>query len=135
MTWVWTIRNDASRDRAVSFVSNLDLSNERKYEIVVKEMKGRRTLSQNALFHAWVREVAEYVSGYTGFEFDEIKHILKEKFLEPKVLMVNGEAIEYRSTAKLDTKEMYDFMERVYRWATTDLGLTLPLPPTAEQRG
>lgn len=74
------------------------------------------------------------MSEYTGYEKEEIHEFFKQRFLEPQKIEIEGlEAVRY-TTTKLDTKEMAEYTDRVYRWATSELGLVLPLPPVAEER-
>jgi len=94
----------------------------------------KRTLSQNNLMWAWVTEIANYVSDHTGYEKDEVHEDFKKRFLSGKSVVIDGMEVKHYSTKKLSTTEMTEYMDRIYRWATTELGLTLPLPPTAEER-
>lgn len=128
------ITNEQSRQRAVTFVAALSL--DKQWEIAIKRHRKRRTLAQNSLYHAWVAVVTDHVSGYTGYEKDEVHEYFKQRFLEPKIIEIDGFAVKRYTTTDNDTKAMADYMDRIYRWASQELGLPLPLPPVAtEERG
>ncbi|MBF0247048.1 MAG: recombination protein NinB [Alphaproteobacteria bacterium] len=121
------IINDAhGRQSVIDFIGRLDLS--KPLEVTVGLFRKRRTTKQNALMWKWVNEVADHVSDYTGMDADEVHEFFKGKFLSPHVVEIGGEIVEYRTTTKLTTSEMTDYMNRIYAWATTYLGLHLPIP-------
>lgn len=117
-----TIRDEAHRKRALDLIASLSL--EKPWQITVEPHRKQRSLSQSALYHKWVGIVADY----TGHSHDEIHEFAKSEFLAPRVVDVNGKRIEYRSTTKLDTMAMSNFMTAFYAWATSELGLFLPVP-------
>ena len=122
-----------SREDVRKAIDRLEL--DKAYDITIEPHRKRRTSGQNRLMHAWIREVTNHVSQHTGYEFYEVKALLKEMFIEPSVIEIGEHRAEYRSTSALDTKEAAEFMDKIHRWASVELNLTLPLPPTAEQRG
>ena len=89
----------------------------------------RRTLSQNRLMWDWIDDVVDHVEEYTGHDKHEIHDFLKRKFLGPKRVIV-GDSVEdcTPSTKNLNTAKMTDYMNKIYAWATTELGLFLPVP-------
>lgn len=99
--------------------------NKKKVEIIERKAKPR-SLSQNALFHAWVKVVADHV-GYTDLE--DCKRDVKRHLLgtTEETNRLTGEVItcDYR-TSRMDSKEMSSFMDRMKAWAATDLGIYLP---------
>jgi len=120
------VRDDMMRQRVINLLSGLDLA--KPWSVTVEPYRKKRTLSQNALYWKWVNEVVGYVREATGMDADEIHEFLKAKFLPPRVIEINGQVAEYRTTTKLSTAEMTAFMDAVYVWATSELGLLLPLP-------
>jgi hypothetical protein len=98
--------------------------------------KNPRTLSQNAMFHAWCRQLSKWVidrdPSYTP---DNVKLLLKQKFLGTENIKVGKTVIEnqLRHTSSLDTGEMHHFMTEVYHWAF-DLGCALEIDPQSEYR-
>lgn len=132
----FTIHDDHSRNRMIDFVRNLSLN--KKWDIEVKPHTKKRTLSQNALMWKWLDEVVKLVSDHTGHDNDEIHEIFKQKFLVPKLIdnfELGGEPYRSWSTKKLDKKEMSQYMEKIYAFCTTDLGLFLTVPQLREQDG
>ena len=120
------IRNEEMRRRVISFLSNLNI--EKPWEITIEPYRKKRSLSQLRLMWLWIGEVAEHVREHTGMDSEDVHAFLKEKFLPPRIIEIAGEAVEYRTTTKLTTAEMSEYMDRIYAWATTELGLLLPLP-------
>ena len=100
----------------------------------VKPYVGRRSLSQNALFHIWCREMAAHFSE-RGMDIDEekAKVLLKYRFLGTHDIIVNNTVIpdQIRSTSKLDRGEMFDFMNQVQVWLL-DCGVHVTCPHDSE---
>ena len=122
------IADEEGRQKALNEIAHLDLD-DKKWEITVKRHRKRRSLNQNRMYWAWVTEVADAVSDYTGYERDEIHEFFKQNFLPGRTIEIAGMEAEHRTTTKLDTKEMSEYCDRIHRWASTELGHTLPLPP------
>lgn len=101
------------------------VKNKKKVEIIERKAKPR-SLSQNALFHTWVKVVADHV-GYTDLE--DCKRDVKRHLLgtTEETNRLTGEVItcDYR-TSRMDSKEMSSFMDKMKAWASTDLGIYLP---------
>lgn len=101
----------------------------------------RRSLSQNSLFHMWVREICIFLieqkkvetpSNMKDLEQD-IKDLLCFKFLGTKdkqvgMTLIPGQVVR---TSTLDTGEMYFFMNQVQDWAL-DLGMHLSHPENSD---
>jgi PHP family Zn ribbon phosphoesterase len=80
---------------------------------VVVTIEPARSLDQNAYFHGVVLPL---ISDYTGYEPRELKVLLKDLHNEG------------RPTSSLSTSEMAEFIDRVVRWAATDLNIVIPDP-------
>ena len=104
------------------------LSLEKPWEVTVGRATRQRTTNQNSLMWMWHHEVALF----TGHDIDDIHEIIKVKFLRPQIKEFNGEQIEVRSTRKMTTADMSEFMNAYYAFVVSDLGLMLPVP---EDRG
>lgn len=104
--------------------------------ITLKPYRNPRTTSQNAMFHAWCRELSAWVikrdPTYTP---ENVKLLLKQKFLGTESIKVGKTVIEnqLRHTSKLDSGEMHHFLTEVHSWAF-DLGYTLQIDPESEYR-
>ena len=102
----------------------------------------KRSLSQNALAHAWFGELSRWlISKGKDFATPEwVKAAMKSTFLG-YVEVVDTDVItgkktsrqELRHTSSLDTGEMKLFMDMVYHWAL-DRGMMLTIPDNSEYR-
>lgn len=101
-----------------------------KVVVSVKRWRDRRSLKQNSYYHAVVVRMIGDAMGEDDYE--EVHDMLKA--MHNKVLIIgkdNQEAYKPRSTAKLDTKEMAEYIERCCRWAASFLDLNIPPPNRA----
>lgn len=121
-----TLWDEPARQRVLSHIANLNI--ERPWDITIGRHVKKRSLSQNALMWAWINRVVEEVSDYTGMDADKVHEHFKAKFLTSEMIEMGGETTEYRSTKNLSTAEMADYMNRIYAFCTTELGLLLPVP-------
>lgn len=80
----------------------------------------------NAQNSYWWGVVIPLVAEATGFNHDETHDALKEKFLGQDDLTTGLRKIG--STAKLDTGQFTDLIERVRSWARDYLGCYIPSP-------
>ncbi len=122
----YTIRAEGMRARVIECISNLNL--DKAWDITIEPHRERRSLSQNSLMWKWIGEVVEHVHEATGQDSDDIHEFLKQKFLRPKVIEINGEIVKRWSTKGLSKAEMGAYMEKIYAWATSEMGLLLPVP-------
>jgi hypothetical protein len=128
------ISDEAGRQHALDRIAGLDLD-EKRWEITVKRHRKRRSTKQNRMYWNWCEEVAGHVSEYTGYDKDEIHEFFKQNFLPGRRIEIEGmEAVRF-TTTKLDTKQMSDYCDRIFRWASVELGLALPLPPEIIEEG
>jgi len=94
-----------------------------------------RSLSQNALFHMWCGQMAEYFSSKIQITPEMVKKLMKNEFLGTENIHVGSTVIEnqLKSTKSLNKGEMHDFMERVFHWGI-DKGVQLANPEDSEFR-
>lgn len=116
------LTDEKIRGQVVGLIQSLDISN--PWQVLIEPVKKRRSLSQNNLYWKWVGIIA--VS--TGNDNDDIHDVLKAKFLTPREVEIFGEKRTVLTTAKLTTQEFKEYMDRVYAFATSQLGILLPLP-------
>ena len=110
-----------------------DFKHDQRVWITIETYYKTRTLSQNALLHAYLQEICDE----TGNDLEDIKETLKKKFLTVPVLdkdgniqcnPVTGEVLEYvKDTSKLTTVEMAEFCDKIQIWAQ-DWGIYLSNP-------
>lgn len=100
----------------------------------VSRFRAKRSLSQNALFHVWCREIAVYFAS-KGADVNEesMKELLCYKHLGTEDRVVGSTVIEgqVRQTSKLDTGEMTELLDKVLAWAL-DHGVKVSNPPDSE---
>ena len=116
------IRDELMRASVCRLIAGLDLA--KPWAVTVEPHKERRSLNANALYWKWVGLVAQE----TGNDPDVVHETFKRKFLVPEEISFMGEKMLYRSTAKLDTRAMSEYMDKVYAFTTTELGILLPVP-------
>jgi hypothetical protein len=92
--------------------------------------KSSRSLEQNKLLWKWLDIVRMHIADSGGelFTAEELHEFFKAKFLESRVVEINGEAIRCRATTtKLNTKQMTDYLTHIERHAAQSLHLILPM--------
>ncbi len=92
-------------------------------EELVISVATKRSSNQNRLFHQWVGLIANYI----GESPEVVKMWLKCKFLG--CIEEEIEGVVYKippETSKLNKKQMSDFMQQVYIFATTEMEIKLP---------
>ncbi len=124
------------KSRVIVLDHIISLSILKKWDIEIKPHTKKRTLAQNALMWKWLDEVVKLVSEHTGHDNDEIHEIFKQKFLEAKIIESFDGKEEYYSwsTKNLDKSEMSHYMEKIYAFCTTELGLFLTIPGLENDR-
>lgn len=111
----------------------------KEHGVIKAEWKvfSNRSLSQNALFHVWCRELAESFTkrDKTGEVYTEgqMKMLMKHQFLGYEDITIGKTEIEKQliSTRSLAKGEMYQFMEQVLAWSF-DVGVPLSTPDDSE---
>ena len=92
-----------------------------RHELTVKIYKKNRSLEQNAYLWGCVYQIISEETGYTP---DEVHQIFAEKFLSYEK---KGKTF-VKSTTKLNTAEMEDYLRRCREFASMELHLYVPLP-------
>jgi len=117
-----SITNEHQRAAIIKAISALNL--DKAWTVELKRKTKGRSLSQNALYHKWLGIVAQD----TGNDHDDLHEFCKDKWCPVKVVEMFGEQKEVRSTKKLTTAEMTEYMDRVYAFFVGDFGILLPIP-------
>lgn len=121
-----------------AFLNDLkDFKDGQRVWVSVETYYKTRSVSQNALLHAYLQEIADS----TGNEMEQIKDVMKKKFLTTPMLdkdgeivcnPATGEVMEYvKDTSALNTIEMMEFCDKIKAFAM-DWGIYLEAPD--EQR-
>jgi len=116
------IRDEPMRARLCALISRLDL--EKEWQVTIERYKEWRSLEQNRYYWLIVGVIAQE----TGNDPDSVHEALKQKFLIPDEISFMGEKVLYRSTTRLDTKAMSEYLDKVHALATQELGILLPVP-------
>lgn len=136
----WLIKNsdDVRKVLADVYAKAIEHDYHKPMKVYFEEYKPTRSLNQNALSHVWYREIANYLDGLmtwddnTPFTEDDVKQMLKMKYLPTKPKTLKGKVIHVPvDTSTLNSGDMYEYMERVQAWAL-DKGLTLPVPEDSQ---
>jgi len=105
------------------------------HPLVLKPSKytNPRSLSQNALLHVWFGTMAEHFSKKVDTNAEQMKALMKYKFLGTEDVVVGKTIIEgqLRQTSRLTKGEMTQFMDQIHEWAA-DHGVNLPIPQDSE---
>lgn len=94
------------------------------YEITIKKPIKSRSIAQNAYFHG---VVVKLLSDETGTEFDDMKDLLKTKFLNKDIVVNDKVYTIVRHSANLSTVEFEDFARRCREFGDS-LNIFIPLP-------
>jgi len=127
------LRSPAIIDRACQILRSLP--SEPLMEVVIKPHKSSRSLQQNSLHWKRLEVIRMHIADSTGqiFSAEELHEFFKEKFLPARMVEVGGEVVKVpRTTTKLSTKEMSEFMDAIDRYCIERLHLYLPQPGTED---
>ena len=140
----WLIRDKGDIDKRMKTFTDflkIDWDWEKPISWKVEAYSPKRSLSQNSLFHLWVREICVFLIERRKVETPDkmsdleadIKLLLCSKFLGTEDRKVGSTIIpsQVRSTSKLAQGDMYFFMCQVQDWAL-DLGIHLTHPQDSE---
>lgn len=97
-------------------------------EVIIRPYKAKRSLAQNACFHAWMGELSRLYSEHYGEEKAPWvwKEFFKRQFIGEAVEEVMGQVITCtRSTTTLSVNEFAEFLTRIDVWVLQELGLML----------
>lgn len=119
------LRDEATRKQVLGVLAAMSL--EKPVKVEWETYRKNRSLNQNSLMWMWINQLADKVSDDTGHTPQEIHEYFKMSFLSPVITEIMGKTVEIRTTTKLNTAEMHDYMERIYQWAVGQ-GYYLPLP-------
>ena len=122
------IRGEEQRAHACRVISGLDIS--KPWRVTIAPYRKVRSLSQSNLMWAWLDEVADHVREHTGMDKDEIHEFFKARFCPPSFLALGGEAVQRKTTTKLDTAQMSRYLEDIRSWCFSTLGISLSAPPS-----
>ena len=88
------------------------------------EEEKRRTEQQNKYYH----KLLDIICDYTGDEHMDMHLQLKCRFLSRPYVVGEKEYIIVGSTTTLNSRNFSSYLERIFEWASNELGLVLPTP-------
>lgn len=119
---------DGEAQRAIVMRAIEELRLDKPIVVTIEPYKKKRSLSQNALLWKRHTEITNAISEYTGYSAEDVHEILKQKFLQPTILEINGQIVKRYSSKNLTTAEMTKFMDQIEAFAQTELGIILTNP-------
>lgn len=115
----------------------------KRYRLIVKEWKDKRSINQNDLSHMWYTEIANQVNQKLRknvVDLNSVKFELKERFLgyeevEHTSLFSGNKTVkmELVKTSELDKGSMHFYLQQIETWAYQN-GLRLTIPNNSEYR-
>lgn len=114
----------------------------KKYRVIVREWKEKRSLSQNDLSHMWYGEISSQLikSGRNYCTPEWVKRNLKKTYLGYVEVeytdFVTGEIEtrhELRHTADLDVGEMHYYLQQIEAWCG-QMSIEITIPDSSEYR-
>ncbi|MFQ1018002.1 recombination protein NinB [Gilliamella sp. BG7] len=115
----------------------------KRYRLIIKIWREKRTIDQNSLSHMWYTDIAEQANqkGKTSlYTLESVKKDFKEMFLGYKEVerknVITGEittTLELVKTSDLDAGEMHFFLQQIETWSYQN-GFKLRIPNDSEYR-
>lgn len=98
-------------------------------EVIICPWKEKRSLDQNSLYWLWLGQMAKHFSKQQVFNAEDMHDLMRHQHLgyEDKQISKTKIVSQLKSTTKLSTKEMSEYMTKVEAWAA-DHGCLLPRP-------
>lgn len=94
--------------------------------VTISTKKQQRSLQQNK--YMW-SVVYDMIGDEWGYDKEEVHQIMSTMFLKIKEVELDGETYAVvKSTTKLKTDEMEEYLEKCRRYASVNLHLFIPLP-------
>jgi len=129
-TPVWYARVDQTGrirpDRQQDFLRHVRGFAGQPVEVIVRKVRSQRSGKQNRYYWPVVVGLLAEHCGYTP---EEMHEALKWKFLRTEV---DSPLPTVRSTTSLSTVEFEEYQEQIRIWASSDLGVYIPLPNEVE---
>lgn len=120
------VSGEPQRASVIAFLQRAPLT--KPLRVTIEEHTKKRSLSQMGLYWMWLTDVAKKVAEETGNTPDDIHQAFKERFLSPTIVEIGDRQIRRYSTKDLNVQEMTAYLEQIYAFVVTELGILLPLP-------
>lgn len=117
------VSNEDQLHSLIEKMYDLDLS--KPYLIEVKQVKSKRSISQNSTFWMWCEEVARE----TGNDKDDVAEAWYQMFVPANLKEVFGTMICERRTSDKNSSEMAEILTRIQAWCIQEgYVITDPIP-------
>jgi hypothetical protein len=116
------ITTEEDRNQAITALVKIELNQGWWFDL--SKRRKVRTVSQNRLERLWLACIADE----TGNDSNELHDYFKERYIEPKEIVMFGEKKLIYSTRDLNTVQFKQFLDKIQIFASTDLGIILPIP-------
>jgi len=117
------IRQPSDKSKVLDYISKLP---DKSYDITVNIHRQIRSVPQNKLYWLWVNAI----SSETGNEPEDLHKYFGEKWLPIQEVQTfnHQQILKATSTTKLNTAEFTDYLNKIQTFASTELGIVLPVP-------
>ena len=114
----------SDKTKVIDYINRLPET--KQYVVEVKLKRNRRSVDQNSLYWCWLSCIMDE----TGEHKDDLHEYFKQHFLgvDERFVFNKYQVVVTKSTTKLDTKQMTDYLERIQQFASAELGIILPNP-------
>lgn len=123
-----TITTEEQRQAVLSAIGGLKLDEKKPWDVSWVRHRSVRSNNQNNLYWAWI----EIISKETGNDRWATHEALKDMFCPQMPVIFGEETRMIRTTAKLQTEAMSEYIDKVQAFVTTELGIILPARPDQE---
>ena len=103
-----------------SYLVELSRFEGQRIELTIRKERHLRSLSQNKYYWGVIIEI---LSGYFGYDKEEMHEALKFKFLKRHE---DTDLVTVGSTAKLSTTGFTEYIDDIIRWASTECQVVIP---------
>ena len=122
---IYTIKTKLDLTPAFNYAERLLRTTNKPITVVITKQKLQRSTSQNAYYWSVILKI---IGDELGYFPEEIHQAFATMFLK-QIIKIGDQSIEtYRSTTKLKTDEFEDYLAKIRIFASSELGILIPLP-------
>jgi hypothetical protein len=126
---IYLIKNNKIKSNCIEHINSLN--QEKEWQVEIKPYKKKRSVSQNALYWLWMKEISQgcYESGGELIPDRTYHCYFRQKILGTTQLKVNGTTVwDLKSTTKLNTKDFTQYLEDIEHYVGSEWGIALSHP-------
>lgn len=110
-------------DRPSQYLIQISRLEGQRIEIILRKLWKKRSDNQNRFYWGVVLEI---LGEHCGYDAEEMHEALKEKFLSNQ--RDEKGLVKIRSTAKLNTAEFEEYLDKIKKWSAMELNCFIPDP-------